>query len=771
MSFRAVPPNVVVLEIGSAYTKCGFAGMGAPLTIIPTSLVTPSGKKSSRNQPHREAGGRGARPPLARPFPGCPGANLADHHGGSISGVYPSPLASLYPTGLTSGLVVDCGYWDCTVTPISRLPRATPAHSIPDPRIVVLPARVDIPLGAVALHPEVASALVIATNTPEVAPTPEVPATQSFPARPPPLRTLPAPITIQFPGPEDEPAVQGPAPGAETKEEEPSVLSPGFSLRARSLCAACTKRLFVHGDPMAERTLVDALMECLNKCTADQRPLVVQNIVLVGGLATLPGFRKRFCQELRRALEASPYPALLPRCALYPLSTLHQAPRFDLAPATRVPAAPGPTMASPAAAASSFTPMMRPVASPPEAPFHFPPSIMTWVGASIIGALKPLISCPAVRLTAAAIAADPSLLLATRFDPLAPARIAPPVQPPQPPAAPMRPGHIEQLSSGHLERRQPQNAVSSLNINDPKMRRSNKDPERSLQPPNVLLPNHKTNKNQLALPRANSQPKKDEAMEIEFGVKSQQASPMMQIEVATVPPSAGPMDAQVKTPPSSPVPVFTDILNRWVNWMQSFFPSLANSRRLKAQLEEIANISRADDVTLMLGLSLLLRYLNAAGPELVREHGRESEIFYIVLLSLHLAQKVTKDKPIFNGSLCKALHLRPERLLFNELQILQTLGWSCNLSMHDLNQLALALALPRDSLEIWVCLVVIFELNRLNWMCALFFANCSFLFSSLLRNEFGWFLTHDTFTFSPTIGWMLIVVFRTFVTCGWTAIC
>ncbi|KAJ4452937.1 putative actin-related protein 10 [Paratrimastix pyriformis] len=691
MSFRAVPPNVVVLEIGSAYTKCGFAGMGAPLTIIPTSLVTPSGKKVSPLRLSRDC----PAPTMAEwssalreflhtvflrhlaispterpvvvvqdplwpdPFRAALGQTLLTTMGVPSLVYIPSPLASLYPTGLTSGLVVDCGYWDCTVTPISRLPRATPAHSIPDPRIVVLPARVDIPLGAVALHPEVASALVIATNTPEVAPTPEVPATQSFPARPPPLRTLPAPITIQFPGvfpqgspecetaglrrpeadgeaasralmmtediisrwlriepigdepdprskpitasaggpvPEDEPAVQGPAPGAETKEEEPSVLSPGFSLRARSLCAACTKRLFVHGDPMAERTLVDALMECLNKCTADQRPLVVQNIVLVGGLATLPGFRKRFCQELRRALRR-----------------LHT-PVRSRTPGPRLPHGyqPHRAMASPAAA-SSFTPMMRP---------HHD------LGWSLNhGALKPLISCPAVRLTAAAIAADPSLLLATRFDPLAPARIAPPVQPP---------------------------AASC---------------------PHASWPH------QLALPRANSQPKKDEAMEIEFGVKSQQASPMMQIEVATVPPSAGPMDAQVKLP-KQPCARLHGYFEPLGQLDAVLFPSLANSRRLKAQLEEIANISRADDVTLMLGLSLLLSTVSeCCWPGTRAGTWKESEIFYIVLLSLHLAQKVTKDKPIFNG-------------------ILQTLGWSCNLSMHDLNQLALALALPRDSLEI-----------------------------------------------------------------------
>ncbi|KAJ4461102.1 hypothetical protein PAPYR_2549 [Paratrimastix pyriformis] len=111
-----------------------------------------------------------------------------------------------------------------------------------------------------------------------------------------------------------------------------------------------------------------------------------------------------------------------------------------------------------------------------------------------------------------------------------------------------------------------------------------------------------------------------------------------------------------------------------VNWMQSHFPCMANSKSIKAQFEDITRIVRADDETLLLGMSLLMRYVDAHSGL----PGKESEVVYLVVIALHLAQKVTRDQPIFNAIHC----------------------WSWHLSGHNLSRLALALALPRDLVEI-----------------------------------------------------------------------
>ncbi|KAJ4462139.1 hypothetical protein PAPYR_1319 [Paratrimastix pyriformis] len=155
------------------------------------------------------------------------------------------------------------------------------------------------------------------------------------------------------------------------------------------------------------------------------------------------------------------------------------------------------------------------------------------------------------------------------------------------------------------------------------------------------------------------------------------------------------------------VPTFDELLDRVTLWMQVSFPALQNSRVLHSQLAECCRICRADDEILLVAFSLLVRYLEATGPELLAEHPKESEIFYLVLLMLHLAQKICSDQPIFNGSLCRALHLRTERLLFNELRILSSVNWSFHLTRKDVAVLAEALQYPvayiefRLSTEIW----------------------------------------------------------------------
>jgi actin-related protein 10 len=53
------------------------------------------------------------------------------------------------------------------------------------------------------------------------------------------------------------------------------------------------------------RTVASAVLEAVGACPVDVRPVVVQNVLIVGGTAALPGLRARFAHEIRAAAEAS----------------------------------------------------------------------------------------------------------------------------------------------------------------------------------------------------------------------------------------------------------------------------------------------------------------------------------------------------------------------------------------------------------------------------------------------------------------------------------
>eukprot|EP00708_Paratrimastix_pyriformis_P004270 GAFH01003122.1.p1 GENE.GAFH01003122.1~~GAFH01003122.1.p1 ORF type:complete len:181 (+),score=11.90 GAFH01003122.1:38-544(+) len=144
---------------------------------------------------------------------------------------------------------------------------------------------------------------------------------------------------------------------------------------------------------------------------------------------------------------------------------------------------------------------------------------------------------------------------------------------------------------------------------------------------------------------------------------------------------------------------FSDLIDRVESWARNTFPCLKNSNQLRPQFVELCKISRADDEMIILMVSLTLRYLNVVGGELLREHPRDSEIFYLLVLMMHLSQKVLSDSPIFSGSLCKFLHLGCDRLMSNELRVLSTLGWDVHTNENDLQQLAAVLGYPPNFLR------------------------------------------------------------------------
>ena len=69
--------SAIVLDVGTGYTKMGFAGNQVPSYIIPSAIATRSGPSSGS-----AAGGRGAPPPPSKPSAlSSQGSNLASKRG------------------------------------------------------------------------------------------------------------------------------------------------------------------------------------------------------------------------------------------------------------------------------------------------------------------------------------------------------------------------------------------------------------------------------------------------------------------------------------------------------------------------------------------------------------------------------------------------------------------------------------------------------------------------------------------------------------------
>lgn len=154
----------VVIDIGHAYTKCGFAGEAAPHTIVPTkltrdktksinlhdykSLIQPASSNNSnlsKTQIEEETLREVLIEFLYRIFYKILNANAKERKVVIVESILtnsffrkilaevlfknyqtvsvlflPSHLASLYTLGLNTGLVVDCGYVDCQILPLAE---------------------------------------------------------------------------------------------------------------------------------------------------------------------------------------------------------------------------------------------------------------------------------------------------------------------------------------------------------------------------------------------------------------------------------------------------------------------------------------------------------------------------------------------------------------------------------------------------------------------------------------------------------------------------
>ena len=139
----------IILDIGHAYTKCGFAGEAAPYSIIPSKVSKDIGSNKSVNiydlLNDEEYLKETIVEFLYRIYYKILNANARDRKVVVVESVLtpsvfrkvladvlfnnflaasvlflPSHLASLYTLGISTGLVIDCGYSDCQIMPVSH---------------------------------------------------------------------------------------------------------------------------------------------------------------------------------------------------------------------------------------------------------------------------------------------------------------------------------------------------------------------------------------------------------------------------------------------------------------------------------------------------------------------------------------------------------------------------------------------------------------------------------------------------------------------------
>lgn len=337
----------VIIDIGHAYTKCGFAGETGPHTIIPTKLQTKDKTKSinihdykSLVQPASSSNSNLTKTQieeetlrevliefLYRIFYKILNANAKERkivivesiltnsffrrvlaevlfkNFQTISVLFlPSHLASLYTLGLNTGLVVDCSYIDCQILPLSE--------SVPMAGLCNF-----VNLGAQCLHQElkrlISEHAYITSNNQRI----------KFSNLNPPINlseeiiedikirccfvtslTRARQIQQEFKSIENLNAQNFNeftfkfAPDCDYILSDNNVLHlPGY-LREMAFEILFTDSLDTN------QTIQHAILDVLIKCPIDLKKKFAENIILTGGTCMLTGFKNRLVDELNQLL-------------------------------------------------------------------------------------------------------------------------------------------------------------------------------------------------------------------------------------------------------------------------------------------------------------------------------------------------------------------------------------------------------------------------------------------------------------------------------------
>uniref|UniRef100_W5MZ30 Actin-related protein 10 n=2 Tax=Lepisosteus oculatus TaxID=7918 RepID=W5MZ30_LEPOC len=319
--------TAVVIDLGAAYTKCGFAGETGPRCIIPSEIQKPGLQQPIRVVQyninteelysnlkefihmlyfrHLLVNPRDRRVVVIESIL-CP-----SHFRETLSRVFfkhfevpsvlfaPSHLMSILTLGINSALVMDCGYTETLVLPVYE-------------GIPILSAWEALPLGGKAIHRELENMLVehctVDTDSSKGRSLPTVMGSipeeivEDIKVRTCFVSDLQRGLKIQdtrfnLEGTAERPS---PPPDVDYPLDGEKILHIKGSIRD-----AVIETMFEQDNE--EKSVATLVLDSLIKCPIDTRKVLSENLVIIGGTAMLPGFLHRLLAEIRLLVEKPRY--------------------------------------------------------------------------------------------------------------------------------------------------------------------------------------------------------------------------------------------------------------------------------------------------------------------------------------------------------------------------------------------------------------------------------------------------------------------------------
>uniref|UniRef100_A0A8C6SHS6 Actin related protein 10 n=1 Tax=Neogobius melanostomus TaxID=47308 RepID=A0A8C6SHS6_9GOBI len=308
--------TAIIIDLGAAYTKCGFAGETGPRFIIPSEIRKPGQQPIKVVQyninteelyvtlkefihilyfRHLLVNPRDRRVVIIESIL-CP-----SHFRETLTKVFfkqfevpsvlfaPSHLMAVMTLGINSALVMDCGQTETLVLPVYE---HTP----------ILPAWEALPLGGKAIHKELDGLLVeqclVDTDTSSGQTVAAAIVRTCF------VSDLQRGLKIQeakFNPDAERPA---PPPDVAYPLDGEKILHVKGSIRD-----SLVEILFEQDNE--EKSVATLILDTLVKCPIDTRKVLSENLVVIGGTAMLPGFLHRLLAEIRLLVEKPKYSSVL----------------------------------------------------------------------------------------------------------------------------------------------------------------------------------------------------------------------------------------------------------------------------------------------------------------------------------------------------------------------------------------------------------------------------------------------------------------------------
>uniref|UniRef100_A0A3B4Z0P1 Actin related protein 10 n=1 Tax=Stegastes partitus TaxID=144197 RepID=A0A3B4Z0P1_9TELE len=296
--------TAIVIDLGAAYTKCGFAGETGPRFIIPSEIRKPGQQQATKVVQYNINTEElyllvivivSVAKCIYTVMNNCsfvPSVLFA-----------PSHLMAIMTLGINSALVMDCGHTETLVLPVYE---CTP----------ILPAWEALPLGGKAIHKELDGLLVeqctVDTDTTTGQSVPAVIGTipeetvEDIKVRTCFVSDLQRGLKIQeakfnLDGTAERPA---PPPDVDYPLDGEKILHVKGSIRDSVM-----EILFEQDNE--EKSVASLILDALVKCPIDTRKVLSENLVVIGGTAMLPGFLHRLLAEIRLLVEKPKYSDVL----------------------------------------------------------------------------------------------------------------------------------------------------------------------------------------------------------------------------------------------------------------------------------------------------------------------------------------------------------------------------------------------------------------------------------------------------------------------------